>query len=237
MFVISENGRPKLTNTYLTPIYMKDRNEHGVDGSDLPPTLPPREQNYDSIPASSVSYNRSQTSFSAGRLPTTDGSGSSTERSTSGGSRGSVAVGRQDSRQPRGMMGSDNVTFENDSMGERGMGRTGRQASQSGSHHTSSSGIAPIPRGNSYLNGEQALEAHVFTKTTPAPLPPKKKEDVLYQEDGSYITAPTSRYAVGSENMISGGSTIRTQTDTDPRQASDQSMGYLRSVQTPDNRL
>ncbi|XP_053408222.1 uncharacterized protein LOC123559795 isoform X1 [Mercenaria mercenaria] len=199
-----ENGRPKFTGTYLTPIYARERRAHGVDGQDSPH----QEENYDSIPISGgISYSRP---------PTSDGGSSGTGKTISGGSQGDSGAGINTSQI---IMGRDNVAFENDSL-------------SSSQQVGSSSGVGSSVRGNSSIGPTP----HHFTKPAPAPAPapPARGAGVVYQADGSYITASTN-----SEAKISGGSAAGTQTDVDrTSKSSDRSLGYLRSVQVnEDNRV
>jgi hypothetical protein len=128
-------------------------------------------------------------------------------------------MGMHDSSGNFVTIGRDNVAFENDS----GVG-TGRQPSLAGSQHTGSSGGLSGVRNDSYMS-ESIPVAHRFTKPVPAPAPPARGAGVLYQADGSYITAN-----LNSEDKTSGES----HTDRSSKN-SDQSLGYLRSVQTTEN--
>lgn len=176
---VSENGRPKFTNTYLTPVYAKERNAHGVDGRDSPA----QEENYDSIPITGVnSYNRSQ-AYSE-RPQTTDGSASSSDRYTSG---GSGVSGRQDNRTAgnyQEMAGRDNIAFENDTVNDSGMLTGDGQ-----SNLTSSSGRGSGAQSDSYIEPERKPQTHRFIKPSTTQVPPSQMVGVVYQADGSYITA------------------------------------------------
>lgn len=177
MFFLSENGKPTFTNTYLTAVYASERNAHGVDGRDSPI----EEENYDRIPISNVNSQ----AYSE-RPQTTEGSASSSDRYTSG---GSGASGRQDSRtagNSQEMAGRDNIAFENNTVNNSVMLNGDGQ-----SNLTSSSGLGSSARTDSYLEPEKVPQTHRFIKSSTVQAPPSQMVGVVYQEDGSYITATT----------------------------------------------
>lgn len=194
----AENGRVKLTSPYLTPIYRTDRNLHQIDGSDRNTGL---DNNYDSIPPSSLGYGRSNSSLSAGHYPANEGSSSSTDKGTSGGSTSGI-MSRQNSGLSGNAFGRDNPAFDND---QRQMQSFDRGSGSAGSSEQGYLSATPPP--------------HAFIK--PQPVIPASSPNVVFQPDGSYITATVQRQDPG--NVVS-------HTDVELQQtsgASDNSVGYL----------
>ncbi|KAL4221471.1 hypothetical protein ACF0H5_019729 [Mactra antiquata] len=209
---VLDNGRVKLANPYLTPTYISDRRLHSIDGSDGNHGDMVRYDgdNYDSIPNSSVSYQRSNSNFSGGRVPHYEGSVSSNEKGRSDGSTQS-GISRMNSNLDGSVSGHDNRGFDS---GQRYAPINDRNR------------ISTPSSIQSYMEPSPALP---LQRTVGSGSDIQASNNVVFQPDGSYITASDATRQDTAESQISSGS----QTDIELQQMSadsDKSVGYLGRV-------